>query len=359
MQATVAELKKEGYQVVAISPDNLDSVAKAALEKGVDYTLLSDLKMEAIRKFGLAFSLDAETVVKYKGYGIKLLPTPDIDDKILPVPAVFLVDAAGQITYAYTNPDYKQRLDPQELLQVARLHTEVVDYQQGETTLQGYLARPKHLTGPVPGVLVIHEWWGLNDYARQRARQLAELGYVAFAADIYGKGRRAATGAEAGALAGEFKNDRQLLRDRCEAGLAQLRDNPHTDPAKLAAIGYCFGGTAVLELARGGGDLAAVVSFHGGLDTPMPAQAGDIQASVLVCHGADDPHVPAADIAALEKELTAAGADWQLVKYSGAVHSFTNPMHGSDNSQGVAYNPNADTRSWALMQSFFNERFEE
>jgi dienelactone hydrolase len=239
----------------------------------------------------------------------------------------------------------------------ATIETQLIEYQVGDQVCEGFLARPNNLTAATPGVLVIHEWYGLNEYARTRARQLAEAGYVAFAGDIYGKGRRASTPEEAGKLVGEFKADRPLLRRRAEAALQVLREQPNVDSSRLAAIGYCFGGMTVLELARGGGDLAGVVSFHGGYDTPLPASKGDIRARILICHGAADPYAPAATVRALEEELTNAGADWQFISYSGAVHAFTNPDTGNDPSKGAAYNAAADRRSWAHMMTFFNELF--
>ena len=242
-------------------------------------------------------------------------------------------------------------------LSQAAIETKSVEYRQGDTRLVGYLAYPKDAKGSLPGILVVHEWMGLNDYAKHRAEQLAALGYVAFAADIYGDGKIAVDAKEAGQLAGSFKKDRPLLRSRAAAGLATLKAQPGVVPGKVAAIGYCFGGTAVLELARSGADVTGVVSFHGGLDTPTPQDAKNIRAKVLALHGADDPYVPADQVAAFENEMRQAGVDWQLVAYGGAVHGFTNSANGTDNSKGVAYNASADARSWAAMQQFFNELF--
>lgn len=239
----------------------------------------------------------------------------------------------------------------------AAIETKAVEYQQGNTRLVGYLAAPKDAKAPLPGVLVVHEWMGLNDYAKRRAEQLAELGYVALAADIYGDGKMAADAKEAAALAGTYKKDRALLRARAAAGLAALKAQPGVAAGKVAAIGYCFGGTTVLELARNGGELAGVVSFHGGLDTPTPEDAKNIRAKVLVLHGADDPYVPAEQVTAFEQEMRAGGADWQLVAYGGAVHGFTNSANGNDPSKGVAYQAAADARSWDAMQRFFTELF--
>ena len=203
----------------------------------------------------------------------------------------------------------------------------------------------------------MHEWTGHNPYVRKRAEQLAGLGYVAFALDMYGKGVQAKDAKEAAQLASTYKNDRKLMRARANAGLDVLRKQPLVDTERLAAIGYCFGGTTVLELARGGADLAGVVSFHGDLATPTPEDARNIKGKVLALHGADDPFVPPAVVAAFEEEMRKGAVDWQLVKYGGAVHSFTNPGAGNDNSRGAAYNEKADHRSWEAMKVFFAEIF--
>jgi dienelactone hydrolase len=238
----------------------------------------------------------------------------------------------------------------------AQLHTEMIEYKQGDTTLEGYLAYDEAVKGTRPGVLVVHDWMGCDSYAKTRADQLARLGYVAFAADIYGKGVRPKNPREAGAQAAKYKGDRPLLRARVNAALDMLKKQPQCDPKRVAAIGYCFGGTTVLELARSGADIAGIVTFHGGLDTPT-RDAKNIKCKVLICHGADDPYVPAADVAALQDEFRAAGVDWQMIYYSGAVHSFTRPDSGNDNSKGAAYNERADKRSWEAMKTFFAEIF--
>ena len=239
----------------------------------------------------------------------------------------------------------------------AAVHTEAVTYKHGDVTLEGFLAYDDSLPGRRPGVLVVHEWLGLNDYAKKRAEMLAQLGYVAFALDMYGKGVRATSPQDGPKLSAPYKNDRKLMRARAAAGLEVLRKHARVDAKRLAAIGYCFGGTCALELARGGADLAGVVSFHGGLDTPSPADAKNIKGKVLALHGADDPFVPPAQVAAFEDEMRKAKVDWQLVKYGGAVHSFTNKDAGNDASRGAAYNAKADQRSWEAMKGFFNELF--
>jgi dienelactone hydrolase len=239
----------------------------------------------------------------------------------------------------------------------AAITSKTVEYSHGGTTLEGFMAWDDAIKGTRPAVLIVHQWMGLTDYERMRAEQLAKLGYVAFAVDVYGKGVRPANPGEAGGLAGKYKGDRALLRARVAAGLDALRASGLADAKRIAAIGYCFGGTAALELARSGADIAGVVSFHGGLDSPSPADGKSIRAKVLVLHGADDPYVPAKDIAAFQQELRDAKVDWQMVYYSGAVHSFTQKAAGNDPSKGSAYDERADRRSWQAMLSFLEEVF--
>jgi len=239
----------------------------------------------------------------------------------------------------------------------AALQHDVIEYRDGDTVLQGYMVRREEMKGEAPGILVIHDWNGLGDYEKKRADMLAELGFVAFALDIYGKGVRPTTPQESGAQAGKYRADRALLRRRAQAGLQVLRNSPLSDNNRLAAIGYCFGGGAALELARSGAEIRGVVSFHGNLDTPNANDAKNIKGSVLVLHGADDPHVPADQVAAFREEMRGAKVDWQLISYGNAVHAFTVPEAGNDPSTGVAYNEKADKRSWQAMQQFFGEIF--
>jgi dienelactone hydrolase len=244
------------------------------------------------------------------------------------------------------------------LLVTASLHAAIqsktVTYQQGDTTLEGVLVWDDAVSGPRPGVLVVHQWLGLTEYEQRRATMLAQLGYVAFCADIYGQGVRPTNTAAAGAEATKYKTDRALLRARVNAGLEQLRKSELVDPRRLAAIGYCFGGTTVLELARSGADVKGVVSFHGGLDSPAPADGRNIKGAVLVCHGADDPFEKPEDLTAFESEMRDAKVDWRLIKYGGAVHSFTQPDPGFVNP-GARYNEKADKRSWEDMKRFLAE----
>lgn len=234
----------------------------------------------------------------------------------------------------------------------AKIVTKTVEYKQGDTTLEGYLAYDDAIAKKRPGVLIVHQWLGLTDYEKGRAEQFAALGYVAFCADIYGKGVRPKDTTEAGVEATKYKSDRALLRLRVSTGLDELKKNTLVDDSRVAAVGYCFGGTTVIELARSGAALNGVVSFHGGLDSPTPADGKNIKCKVLVCHGADDPFEKAADLAAFEDEMRQANVDWTLIKFGGAVHSFTQPMAGNDNSKGAAYNERADRRSWAAMKMF-------
>ena len=241
----------------------------------------------------------------------------------------------------------------------AALKTQAVEYHDGDALLEGYLAYDDSFAGPRPGVLVVHEWRGLNDYTKHRAEQLAEQGYVAFAADMYGKGIYARDHEEAGKLSGIYRNDRNLMRTRARAALSCLKNQPGVDSNKLAAIGYCFGGSTVLELARSGADLKGVVSFHGPLDTPNPADAKNIRGKVLSLTGAADSFIPPAQVAAFEKEMNEAGVDYRVIRYPGAVHSFTVPEAGNDPSTGLAYNPDADKKSWEEMKRFLQQIFQK
>jgi dienelactone hydrolase len=240
----------------------------------------------------------------------------------------------------------------------AEIVNETVTYEHDGVVLEGYLAWDDAVAGLRPGVLVVHQWMGLSDNERMRADMLAGLGYVALAADVYGRGVRPRDVDEARQEAGRYYGDRELFRARLAAGLAELRRQPQVDGSRVAAVGYCFGGGGVLELARAGADLAGVVSFHGSLDTPLPAAAGDVRAKILVCHGAVDPYVKPEAVHGFLEEMEAAGVDYQLIMYSGAVHAFTQKGAGDDPSRGAAYDAAADRRSWRAMQDFFGEIFE-
>ena len=237
------------------------------------------------------------------------------------------------------------------------IQSRVIEYKSGGEVFEGFLAYDDAVAGPRPGVLIVHQWKGLTEYERKRAEMLAGLGYVAFCADIYGKGVRPEETKEASALAGKYKGDRALFRERLRAGLEVLAAQPEVEKSKLAAMGYCFGGTGALELARSGAAVRGVVSFHGGLGTPTPADAKAIKGRVLVLHGADDPFVPEAEVAAFKKEMADAEVAFTFVAYPGAVHSFTHWTAGDDVSKGTAYNKEADDQSWVAMKGFFENLF--
>jgi dienelactone hydrolase len=229
-----------------------------------------------------------------------------------------------------------------------------VEYQAGGITFEGWSAADAAKPGKRPSVLIVHQWTGVSDNEKMRARMLAELGYNVFVCDVYGKGIRPQP-PEAGKEAGKYKGNRPLLRERVNAALEVLRKDPNTDTTRIAAIGYCFGGTAVVELARSGALVKGVVSFHGGLDSPTPADGKNIKCKVLALHGADDPFVPKDQLAAFESEMKNCGVDYKLVQYPGAVHAFTQKAAGNDNSKGAAYNEAADKASWDEMKGFFEK----
>jgi dienelactone hydrolase len=237
------------------------------------------------------------------------------------------------------------------------LRTEVIGYKHGDEAMEGYLAFEGAGKGKRPGVIVVHAWMGLDAYAKKRTEQLAKLGYIAFAIDMYGKGVKARDAQEAARLAGIYRADRGLMRSRANAGLDVLKKHSVADPKRIAAMGYCFGGGVALELARSGADISGVVSFHGNLDTPDPGDARNIKGKVLVLHGADDPIVPPNQVVVFQDEMRKANVDWQVVIYGGAVHAFTDPGSGNDPSRGAAYNEKADRRSWEAMKAFFAEIF--
>ncbi|MEQ1822417.1 MAG: dienelactone hydrolase family protein [Fimbriimonadaceae bacterium] len=230
-----------------------------------------------------------------------------------------------------------------------------VDYKSGNTMCQGYLAIDTMKTGKRPGILIIHDWNSIDDYEMSRATQLAKMGYVAMVADIYGKGVRPANAEESGKWASKFKSNRMLFRDRLRDALETLEKDPNVDSKKIVAIGYCFGGTGVLELARMGAELKGVVSFHGGLDAASGLEAGPVIPRVLICHGADDPFVPASQVMDFKSEFKS--AKMEFVSYPGAVHSFTNPTAGTDKASGAAYNKAADEASWQKLKVFLTEVF--
>jgi dienelactone hydrolase len=242
----------------------------------------------------------------------------------------------------------------------AAVKGEEVQYKAGGTVLKGYLAYDDAVKGKRPGVLVVHEWWGHNDYVRMRARMLAELGYTALAVDMYGDGKQAAHPKDAGKFSGEVKKNMPMAKMRFDAARALLKKHASVDGKRIAAIGYCFGGGIVLEMARAGEPLKGVVSFHGSLKTDHPAKAGKTKARMLVLTGEADPFVPAEQVAAFKKEMDAAKASYKVIGYPGAKHAFSNKeadQYGQKFNIPLAYNADADQKSWSEMQVFFKEIF--
>ena len=238
----------------------------------------------------------------------------------------------------------------------AAVKTKTIEYQDGGTKLKGVLAWDDAAGGKRPGVLVVHEWWGLNDYAKSRAVRLAEEGYVAFALDMYGDDKVTSHGNEAGEWMNQITSNIAAWRSRANAGLAVLKSQPQVDAGKVAAIGYCFGGATVMQMAYAGADVKAVVSFHGSLP-PAGEDVTSIRPRVLVAHGRDDAFIPAERIVAFQAALDRAKADWEMTIYSGTRHGFTNPDAGSYGMENLAYNKTADERSWAAMMRLFGEVF--
>jgi dienelactone hydrolase len=237
----------------------------------------------------------------------------------------------------------------------ASLQGQAVEYQDNGVTMEGYLAYDLSTHTARPGILIIPDWMGLGDFAKQKADQLAKEGNVAFAVDIYGKGVRPKNTNEASQLAEKYKNDRHLLRSRIRAAFDKLSSIKEVDSKKIVVIGYCFGGTAALELARSGAPLAGTVTFHGGLSSPTLKDAKNIHGKVLVLHGADDPFVPPSEVEAFKNEMKSAGVQMEFISYPGAVHAFTNPVAGNDNSKGAAYNAEVDKESWETFENFLKE----
>ncbi|MBK8913123.1 MAG: dienelactone hydrolase family protein [Phycisphaerales bacterium] len=236
----------------------------------------------------------------------------------------------------------------------AKVITEPVEYRHGDVVLQGLLAYDDAKSGRLPAVLIVHEWWGCNAYAQKRAADVAALGYVAFALDMYGKGVTTTDREEAARLAGQFYTDPALMRARAAAGLDVLRKHERVDASRIAAIGYCFGGTTVLQMAVGGAELRGVVSFHGGLFAIPESDKGPVKAKLLVLHGADDPFISDADLGAFVGGLRRLKADWQMMHYGNAVHAFTNPA-ATGEIPGAKYDAATERRSWEHMQVFLKE----
>jgi dienelactone hydrolase len=239
----------------------------------------------------------------------------------------------------------------------AAIKTQTLEYKSGNTILKGFLAYDDTLTGRQPGVVVYPEWWGLTDYPKQRAQMLAKLGYVAFAADMYGDGKTTDDPQQAGQWIGELKQNLPEMVSRAQAALETLRSQPQVDPTRIGAIGYCAGGSVALELARSGAELSAVVTFHAGLAPTTPNPTEQIKPAILICNGGNDTFVSAQEIEAFKDEMRSHNVDWQLNTYGGAHHSFTNPDADRHKMQNVAYNAGADYRSWRDMKQFFEQKF--
>jgi dienelactone hydrolase len=239
----------------------------------------------------------------------------------------------------------------------AAVKTKVVTYTYDGTTLKGFLAWDDAVKGKRPGVLVVHEFWGLNDYARKRAEELAKLGYVAFACDMYGDGKTTEHPKEAGKFAAEVRMNLKTWQGRAMAGLKVLQDSDLVDTRNLAAIGYCFGGSTALQLAYSGAPVKAVATFHAALPTPSGDEAKAIKAKVLICHGADDTFIPKEAIDKFRAALDTAKTDYQFISYPGTVHSFTVPDADKVGLKGLSYNEKADRDSWTRLQTLLRTVF--
>lgn len=239
----------------------------------------------------------------------------------------------------------------------AAMKTQTIEYKVGDTTCKGYLAYDDSTDAKRPGVIIVHEWWGLTDYPKRRAEQLAQLGYVAFCADMFGDGKTTSDPKEAERLITALGKTPDVAAARRQAAFDVLTKQPQVDATRIGAMGYCFGGAQALAMARAGMDLKGVVSFHGSLGTESPAKKGAVKAKVLVCHGAADPMVKAEQVQKFEKEMDDAGVDWEVNVYAHAVHAFTNPDADKFKIPGIGYNAEADRRSWKAMQIFWDEVF--
>ncbi|MEQ9495864.1 MAG: dienelactone hydrolase family protein [Deltaproteobacteria bacterium] len=239
----------------------------------------------------------------------------------------------------------------------SKITTEEVQYDVNGVKLTGFVAYDASKEGPRPGILVVHEWWGHNDYARKRAEMLAELGYTGFALDMYGDGKQADHPKDAQKFMMEVMNDAEAMSARFRAAYDLLAQHDSTDPGKIGAIGYCFGGAVVLNMARAGVSLDGVAAFHAGaLAGPMKAKTGDVKGKILVLHGGADPFVPPEQVTAFKEEMQAAGVSYEFVEYEGAKHAFTNPgatEKGKKFELPLAYDAEADKKSWEKMKSFF------
>lgn len=237
----------------------------------------------------------------------------------------------------------------------ASIESSEVNYQHHDTKLQGYIAAPKDNNSTKPAILVVHDWMGLSDFTKNKANQLADLGYISFAVDIYGEGIRPKNSKEAGKLASFYKDDRKLMRERTKSAYDLLVKQNNIDPNNIYIMGYCFGGTVALEFARSGAILAGAVSFHGGLETPTPEDAKNIKGRILVLHGLADPLVPPDEVEAFKNEMKAANVDLTFIGYPNAKHAFTNPNAKNSKDSPIGYDKDADQKSWAAFLKFLKE----
>lgn len=242
-------------------------------------------------------------------------------------------------------------------LGAAAVKTEIISYSSGQDEMEGVLAFDDTDAKPKPGLLIVHDWMGLGNFTRDKAIKLAKQGYVAFAVDVYGKGIRPKDATEAGKFAGKYKNDRNLFRAHMKAAYDLLRSRKEVVAEKIAVFGYCFGGTAALELARSGVPLRGTGSFHGGLANPSPVDTKNIHGRVLILHGADDPFVSTQEVNAFKQEMTEAKIKFDFISYPGAVHAFAVPAAGNNVKSGAAYDAKADKESWTAFQKFLHEIF--
>jgi len=261
---------------------------------------------------------------------------------------------------ACNNEEKKAEPETPATAKERRIKEDNVSYTGDNITMNGFVAYDENKEGLRPGVIIVPEWWGLNDYPKERAKQLAALGYIAIAVDMYGNGKTADNPDSAEKYATPFYKDPKMAQRRFDAALAKLKSYSQTDTSKIAAIGYCFGGAQVLNMARLGENLKGVVSFHGNL-MGVPADKNTLKAAILVCHGAADPYVPAAEVEKFKKEMDAVGADYTFKAYENATHAFTNPAsteNGKKFNMSIAYNATADSASWQAMKTFFGKIFQ-
>ncbi len=273
------------------------------------------------------------------------------------IQAPFIVLISAIILLSCNNSEDKAADKPAE--KTPKLKEVNINYKIDSLNMDGYIVYDENIEGKRPAVLVVHEWWGLNDYIKRRARELAELGYIAMAVDMFGNGHRADNPTDAGNLAGPFYANPAMTRSRFDAALNKLKEYPQVDTANIAGIGYCFGGGVVLNLARMGEGLKGVVSFHGNL-LGTPADKNLLRSKILVCHGDDDKFVLPAEVVAFKKQMDSIGVSYTFKSYPGATHAFTNPAAtamGQKFNIPIAYNAAADTASWNEMKTFFTGLF--